>query len=86
VRPCLGCKSVAYCDETCQKQHWPVHEKQCKKLLEQWEKAYTKEGKLKKDADAAAREETGLKTRSASALGEPVWFDFSEAQVGLDSP
>ncbi|KAL7294123.1 hypothetical protein TKK_0012154 [Trichogramma kaykai] len=30
---CLGCESVAYCNEVCQKQHWSIHVTQCRKIM-----------------------------------------------------
>ena len=29
---CSRCKVAKYCDPKCQKDHWPVHKKECKKL------------------------------------------------------
>lgn len=34
-RKCSACKLVSYCDEQCQKFHWPVHKKECKRLAQQ---------------------------------------------------
>ena len=31
VKKCTICKKVAYCDQFCQRMHWPVHKKECKK-------------------------------------------------------
>ena len=30
---CQQCKSVQYCDKTCQKKHWKKHKKECKHLM-----------------------------------------------------
>jgi len=29
LRRCSGCKCVYYCDQTCQRQHWQVHQTEC---------------------------------------------------------
>ena len=37
AKKCANCKSVDYCNQVCQKHHWPVHKKYCakeKKMLE----------------------------------------------------
>lgn len=31
-KKCSQCKSVQYCDRDCQKYHWFVHKKYCKKV------------------------------------------------------
>ena len=31
---CAACKSVYYCNRACQKNHWLVHKKECKKMKE----------------------------------------------------
>ncbi|XP_055339367.1 ankyrin repeat and MYND domain-containing protein 2-like [Paramacrobiotus metropolitanus] len=35
-KKCSGCHMVAYCNEECQKLHWPLHRKECKELAEQF--------------------------------------------------
>ncbi|GMI03851.1 hypothetical protein TrLO_g11401 [Triparma laevis f. longispina] len=32
LKGCSACKMVSYCDAECQKAHWPVHRKDCKKM------------------------------------------------------
>mmetsp|Transcript_10794 Transcript_10794/g.23905 ORF Transcript_10794/g.23905 Transcript_10794/m.23905 type:complete len:168 (-) Transcript_10794:258-761(-) len=31
---CTGCRSVSYCDRTCQKEHWASHKAECRGLRE----------------------------------------------------
>ena len=31
LKVCTACKLVKYCNETCQRAHWPKHKKECKK-------------------------------------------------------
>ncbi|XP_020566163.1 ankyrin repeat and MYND domain-containing protein 2 isoform X2 [Oryzias latipes] len=44
---CSICKTVIYCDQTCQKMHWFTHKKVCKKLQEQREKQEAEAAKLR---------------------------------------
>jgi len=32
LKKCGGCKQVKYCNQNCQKLHWPKHKKECKQL------------------------------------------------------
>ncbi len=33
TRRCFHCKTVVYCDPTCQRQHWPQHKVACRQYL-----------------------------------------------------
>ncbi|CAL1534454.1 unnamed protein product [Lymnaea stagnalis] len=35
---CAKCKMVVYCNQTCQKLHWPTHKKFCAQLAEEYKK------------------------------------------------
>lgn len=90
VKQCSVCKAVAYCDEKCQLAHWPTHEKECPELEKKRLLVYTPEDKLlpKDEIDAKAREDIALKARSATILGEPVFFDspklgLNETETGI---
>ncbi|CAG5119075.1 unnamed protein product [Candidula unifasciata] len=50
---CSKCKMVAYCNQECQRLHWPTHKKFCDKLAER----YRKEEERRKKEEEKQREE-----------------------------
>ncbi|BFZ22739.1 hypothetical protein BsWGS_25778 [Bradybaena similaris] len=51
---CSKCKMVAYCNQDCQRLHWPTHKKFCDKLAEQYQK---QEERRKKEEEKQRQEE-----------------------------
>lgn len=34
LRGCSACKAARYCDRACQREHWPVHREDCKRIAQ----------------------------------------------------
>ena len=61
-KKCSACKMVSYCNEECQKMHWPVHKKDCQEMARQFD---LMEQRKVEDAARALREEEERKESEA---------------------
>lgn len=73
-KKCSACKCVTYCNQTCQKMHWPTHKKFCKKMAEEVKQALEEqltaeeERKRREEEELAAKvKETGLTKNGCDA-------------------
>ncbi|PVD37335.1 hypothetical protein C0Q70_04334 [Pomacea canaliculata] len=48
-KKCSACKCVSYCDQVCQKLHWPTHKKFCKSMAEAYQTR--EQERLKEEAE-----------------------------------
>lgn len=78
---CAICKSVFYCNKTCQKLHWFVHKKFCKELAEKYER------EKKKAEEAKVQEEAsqGGKGDSLEAVNKTAESPVKNNELGVDS-
>uniref|UniRef100_A0AAV2MGJ0 MYND-type domain-containing protein n=1 Tax=Knipowitschia caucasica TaxID=637954 RepID=A0AAV2MGJ0_KNICA len=84
---CSVCRTVIYCDSTCQKLHWFTHKKVCKTLQEQREQREAEAAKLRRQQElspAAQEAVEALSVKSSSEGREPAAVN-SVAIVAADN-
>ena len=64
---CMGCKTVYFCGKACQKEAWPGHKKECRRIVR--ERARVLDGIA---ADYAADEAMAADARRAASASRPV--------------
>ncbi|XP_056458886.1 ankyrin repeat and MYND domain-containing protein 2-like [Gadus chalcogrammus] len=70
---CSICKTVIYCDQTCQKMHWFTHKKVCKTFQEEREKHEEEAAVLRQQQSAEAMQNLSLEgTHTDSLSSDPA--------------
>lgn len=71
-KKCSVCHMVAYCNEECQKMHWPVHKKECKDLAVQFveveRRRVQEEASLKKEQQEAVLDKEEAQQEISSSV------------------
>ena len=79
---CTGCRSVSFCGKTCQKEAWPGHKRECRRIVrEKAEAKYRVEGPIAA-AFAADEAMAAEKCRAASHTACYVRPRFLDARRG----
>ncbi|OQV17960.1 Ankyrin repeat and MYND domain-containing protein 2 [Hypsibius exemplaris] len=81
-KKCSSCKMVSYCNEECQKMHWPVHKKECADLAVQF--AHMEARKAEEAAVEAVREEEERKAEEARKALEAEATVAAEVAAEVD--
>jgi len=66
MKKCSACKMVSYCNEECQKMHWPVHKKECSEMARQF--ALMEQRNVEQAARALKEEEERKEREARKAL------------------
>ncbi|KAK7092424.1 ankyrin repeat and MYND domain-containing protein 2-like [Littorina saxatilis] len=89
-KKCSACKCVNYCNQTCQKLHWPTHKKFCKILAVEQEKREAKQKEeekrqKQKQAEMEAEMKAAKLTEATSSEETQTKGDNSAAAGGDNS-
>eukprot|EP00942_MAST-04A_sp_MAST-4A-sp1_P003552 g3552.t1 len=71
---CARCRLVNYCSRECQEKHWPLHKKQCKKLM--------KIGRKKLQGKKSVIKKHSTNNMVSNRGSHPLVTDGSEAAIG----
>ncbi|GFN94641.1 ankyrin repeat and mynd domain-containing protein 2 [Plakobranchus ocellatus] len=86
---CSKCKMVVYCNQTCQRLHWPTHKRFCAELAIQYEKEQERkrieEENMKKQEEEAARKKKEEEEKSRKEGQEEVSGERSEVSESGDA-
>ncbi|KAG8707722.1 hypothetical protein FRC08_000329 [Ceratobasidium sp. 394] len=78
LKRCQRCRTILYCDQTCQKFDWPLHKLECPALVAHAERhaAGTEPGKIDKTEDT--QDTVPVPSETIRALGRLLWLQSRE--------